>query len=276
MYVSTSGTISKAHTPQEYIVHHLNHLQIDLHTFKLVTSRTESSFWVLNIDSIFFSVLLGIGFLMFFRLVARKITSGVPCKIQAFVELIFSFVNNNVSDLYRGTDKLIAPLALTIFVWVFLMNLMDLLPIDLIPYIGDYLLKLPALRVVPSADINITLSMALGVFVLIIFYSIKSKGTNGFFKTLTMHPFKHPLCIPVNIILEGVNLISKPISLGLRLFGNMYAGELIFVLIALLPWWSQWLLSTSWAILHILIITLQAFIFMVMTVVYLAMASEEH
>ena len=179
--------------------------------------------------------------------------------------------------MYHGKSKVIAPLALTVFVWVLLMNALDLLPIDFIPYIGEHILGLPALRIVPTADVSITLSMAIGVFVLILFYSFKMKGVKGFAKELTLQPFNHPLFIPVNLILEGVSLLSKPVSLGLRLFGNMYAGELIFILIAgLLPWWSQWLLSLPWAIFHILIITLQAFIFMVLTIVYLSMASEEH
>lgn len=179
--------------------------------------------------------------------------------------------------MYHGKSKVIAPLALTVFVWVFLMNLLDLLPIDFIPYIGEHYLGLPALRIVPTADVSITMSMAIGVFILILFYSIKMKGIGGFTKELTLQPFNHPVFIPINLILEGVSLLSKPISLGLRLFGNMYAGELIFILIAaLLPWWSQWLLSLPWAIFHILIITLQAFIFMVLTIVYLSMASEEH
>lgn len=187
-------------------------------------------------------------------------------------------MHGSVKDMYHGKSKLIAPLALTIFVWVFLMNLMDLLPIDLLPYIPVSIsLALSALRVVPSADVDITLSMALGVFILILFYSIKMKGIGGFAKELTLQPFNHWAFIPVNLILEGVSLLSKPISLGLRLFGNMYAGELIFILIAgLLPWWSQWILNVPWAIFHILIITLQAFIFMVLTIVYLSMASEEH
>ena len=178
--------------------------------------------------------------------------------------------------MYHGKSKVIAPLALTVFVWVFLMNMMDLIPVDFLPFIGTHL-GLPALRVVPTADVNVTLSMALGVFILILFYSIKMKGVGGFVKELTMQPFIHPVFIPINLILEGVSLLSKPVSLGLRLFGNMYAGELIFILIAgLLPWWSQWVLSLPWAIFHILIITLQAFIFMVLTIVYLSMASEEH
>ncbi|EHC30373.1 ATP synthase A chain [Salmonella enterica subsp. enterica serovar Alachua str. R6-377] len=281
-------------TPQEYIGHHLNNLQLDLRTFSLVDPQNPpATFWTLNIDSMFFSVVLGLLFLVMFRSVAKKATSGVPGKFQTAIELIVGFVHGSVKDMYHGKSKLIAPLALTIFVWVFLMNLMDLLPIDLLPYIAEHWLGLPATRVVPrrlgptrvvprqrvvpSADVNITLSMALGVFILILFYSIKMKGIGGFAKELTLQPFNHWAFIPVNLILEGVSLLSKPVSLGLRLFGNMYAGELIFILIAgLLPWWSQWILNVPWAIFHILIITLQAFIFMVLTIVYLSMASEEH
>lgn len=257
----SAGAIS---TPQEYIGHHLTQLQVG------------TGFWSVNIDSMFFSVALGVLFLVIFRKVAKNATSGVPGKLQCAVELIVGFVDNNVRDMYHGRSKVIAPLALTVFVWVFLMNAMDLLPVDLLPQLGS-LVGLPALRVVPTADVNITLSMALGVFILILFYSIKMKGIGGFVKELTMQPFNHPVFIPINLILEGVSLLSKPVSLGLRLFGNMYAGELIFILIAgLLPWWSQWILSVPWAIFHILIITLQAFIFMVLTIVYLSMASEEH
>jgi F-type H+-transporting ATPase subunit a len=154
---------------------------------------------------------------------------------------------------------------------------MDLLPIDLLPYLGEHVFDLPALRIVPSADVNITLSMSLGVFVLILFYSLRSKGTVGFIRELALQPFNHPCLIPFNLLLEGVSLLSKPLSLGLRLFGNMYAGELVFILIAaLLPCWNQWTLSVPWAIFHILVIALQAFIFMTLTIVYLSMASEEH
>ncbi|MGL9735063.1 MAG: F0F1 ATP synthase subunit A [Symbiopectobacterium sp.] len=254
-----------ASTPQEYIGHHLKHLQVG------------SGFWSINVDSMFFSIALGILFLVIFRKVAKNATSGMPGKLQIFVEMIIGFVDGNVRDMCHGKSKLIAPLALTIFVWVFLMNAMDLLPIDLLPFIGEYWIGLPYLRVVPTADVNITLSMALGVFILVLFYSFKMKGVSCFVKELTMQPFNHPIFIPINLILEGVSLLSKPVSLGLRLFGNMYAGELIFILIAgLLPWWSQWLLNVPWAIFHILIIMLQAFIFMVLMVVYLSMASEEH
>ena len=252
-------------SPQEYIGHHLTQLQVG------------TGFWSINLDSMFFSVVLGVLFLVIFRRVAKNATSGVPGKLQTAVELVVGFVDSSVRDMYHGKSKVIAPLALTVFVWVFLMNMMALLPIDLLPFMGEHVFGLPALRVVPTADVSITLSMALGVFILILFYSIKMKGVGGFVKELTMQPFNHPVFIPINLILEGVSLLSKPVSLGLRLFGNMYAGELIFILIAgLLPWWSQWVLSLPWAIFHILIITLQAFIFMVLTIVYLSMASEEH
>lgn len=258
-------SVGEVLTPQEYIGHHLTQL------------RVGTGFWSINIDSMFFSVVLGVLFLVIFRKVAKNATSGIPGKLQTAVELVVGFVDSSVRDMYHGKSKVIAPLALTVFVWVFLMNLMDLLPIDLLPTIGERYLGLPALRVVPTADVNVTLSMALGVFILILFYSINIKGVGKFVKELTMQPFNHPIFIPINLILEGVSLLSKPVSLGLRLFGNMYAGELIFILIAgLLPWWSQWILNVPWAIFHILIITLQAFIFMVLTIVYLSMASEEH
>ncbi|UVK79311.1 MAG: ATP synthase Fo complex subunit a [Sodalis sp. Ffu] len=272
--MSTSGEIFN---PQKYISHHLNNLQLDLSTFQLVHHHSATSFWVLNIDSIFFSLLMGIIFLVVFGHISKQATSGIPGKLQTFVEMVVNFVDDNVKDIFHGKNNLIAPLALTIFVWVFLMNLMDLLPIDLLPYIGEYLLGLPAVRVVPSADINITLSMAMGVFILILYYNLMMKGVGGFVKELTLQPFNHPIFIPINLILEGVSLLSKPVSLGLRLFGNIYAGELIFIIIAgLLPWWAQWILSVPWAIFHIMIITLQAFIFMVLTIVYLTMASEKH
>lgn len=271
------SALGEVYTLQEYIGHHLNSLQLDLRTFELVKSHTSTSFWILNIDSMFFSLLMGAVFLAIFVYIAKGATSGVPGTIQTLVELVVDFVDSSVQDIFYGKSKLIAPLALTIFVWVLLMNLMDLLPIDLLPYIGEHVLGLPALRVVPSADINITLSMALGVFILILYYSVTMKGIGGFVKELTLQPFNNPIFIPINLILEGVGLLSKPVSLGLRLFGNMYAGELIFILIAgLLPWWSQWILDVPWAIFHILIITLQAFIFMILTIIYLSMASEEH
>ena len=256
-------------TPQEYMQHHLHHWQVG----------ADSGFWVVNIDSMIFSVGLGLFFLWLFRRVAVSATSGVPGKLQCFVEMVVEFVDETVKGIFHGKNKLIAPLSLTVFVWILLMNVMDLLPIDYLPQLaqwiaGDHAQKL---RVVPSADVNITLSMALGVFVLILFYSINMKGVSGFLKELTFTPFNHWAFVPVNFLLETVSLLSKPVSLGLLLYGNMYAGEMIFILIAaMLPWWSQWFLNVPWAIFHILIVTLQAFIFMVLTIVYLSMACEDH
>lgn len=231
--------------------------------------------YTINLDSLFITVVLGIVFLLLFRYAAKQTQSGVPTKLQCFIEMIFGFVQDTVTSIFKRKSKLIAPLSLTVFMWVFLMNLMDLLPIDLLPEFA-IALGIPYFRVVPSADVNVTLSMAFGVFLLIFAFAFKNVGVMGFVKSLTLHPFHHWVFIPVNLILEGVSLLSKPISLGLRLFGNMYAGEMIFILIALLPlWWVQWLLNVPWALFHILIVTLQAFIFMVLTIVYLSLASEE-
>ncbi|QCI18003.1 F0F1 ATP synthase subunit A [Buchnera aphidicola (Aphis nasturtii)] len=264
--------------PQKYISHHLHHLQIDLSSFKIVQSEIVSShFWILNVDSIIFSFILGCIFISIFYIVAKKITTGVPNKLQACVEIIFDFISSNIKGMFQSDNILIAPLSLTIFIWVFLMNLMDLIPIDFLPLFFETLFQLPAMRIVPSADVNITLSMSLAVFVLILFYSIKIKGYIGFFKELTLQPFNHPVFFIFNFLLEFISLLSKPISLGLRLFGNMYSGEMIFILIAsLLPWWSQCFLNVPWAIFHVLIIFLQAFIFMVLTIVYLSIASQSH
>lgn len=270
--------LEKIDNPKKYISHHLNHLQLDLSNFKIIKPGDLTSHsWVLNLDSIIFSFCLGCFFLVCFYIIAKKMTTGVPGKFQAGIELIFEFITSNVKSMYDGKNSLIAPLSLTIFIWVFLMNLMDLFPIDFLPFIFEKSFELPAMRIVPSADVNITLSMSLSVFFLIVFYTIKIKGVSGFFKELTLHPFNHPAFSIFNCILESVSLLSKPISLGLRLFGNMYAGEMIFILISgLLPWWLQCFLNVPWAIFHILIIFLQAFIFMVLTIVYLSMASQSH
>ncbi|QNS01761.1 MAG: F0F1 ATP synthase subunit A [Buchnera aphidicola (Pentalonia nigronervosa)] len=271
-------TLEKISNSKEYINHHLNHFQIDLRDFSTVQSSViPSSFWVINFDSIFFSLLLGLCFLSTLYAISKKITAKVPGRLQAGVELIFEFVDINVKSMYRGKSIFVAPLSLTIFIWVFLMNLMDLIPIDFIPYMLSHWFALPAIRTVPSSDVNITLSMSFGVFFLIVFYTIKEKGLCGFFKSLILQPFRHPVFFIFNFILELVSLLSKPISLGLRLFGNMYAGEMIFILIAgCLPWWLQFFLNVPWAIFHILIVSLQAFIFMVLTIVYLSMASQSH
>lgn len=261
----------EALTPTEYITHHL----VNLSTDKLGVGA-EGSFWTVHIDSLFFSVLIGVSFLWLFRVVAKKATTGVPGKLQCAVEMVFEFVDHNVRDTFHGKNPVIAPLALTIFVWIFLMNAMDLIPIDFLPYPAEHWLGLPYLKVVPTADINITLAMALGVVFLIVYYSIKIKGLGGFLKELAFHPFNHWSMIPFNLMLEIVSLLSKPISLSMRLFGNMFAGEVVFILIAaLMPWWAQWMGALPWAIFHILVITIQAFVFMMLTIVYLSQAHED-
>ena len=237
-------------------------------------------FNAIHLDSMGWSIGLGILFCWLFRSVAKKAESGVPSGIVNAVEMIVEFVDNTVKDTFHGQNKLVAPLALTIFVWVFLMNLMDLIPVDLFP---ELLLALgvPYQKIVPSTDPNITMGMAVGIFILMLYYSIKVKGF-GFVKELTLNPFNHPVFIPINLFMEVVGLLAKPFSLGLRLFGNMYAGEMIFILIAALfsaglLWMAPaGLLQIGWAIFHILVITLQAFIFMVLTIVYLSMAHEDH
>ena len=250
-------------TAHEYIEHHLTFL------------TTGDGFWAFNIDSMLVSWITGLLFIGAFRYVVTRGTSGVPGRFQCFIEFIFDFVNNLVKEIFQAEDKLIGPLALTTFVWVLLMNAVDLLPIDLIPGLTR-VMGLEHFRDLPTADVNIPMSMALGVFILLLTYTFKNKGLKGFIKELTTQPFDNPLLYPINFVLELITLISKPISLGLRLFGNMYAGEMIFILIALMPWWMQWALSVPWALFHILIVFLQAFIFMVLTVVYLGMATEEH
>ncbi len=251
---------------------------------------STGGFWTINLDTLFFSVVLGFIVLGLLYIGARKITTGVPGKLQNFAELMLEFADNQVKDCFHGKNKLIGPLALTIFAWVFLMNFMDIVPVDVLPIMAKSV-GIHYLKVVPTNDLNLTLALALSVFLLIIFYSIKIKGIKGFAKELTLQPFNHPLFIPFNMLLELVGLIAKPISLALRLFGNLYAGELIFILIALLTLnvtaqssiagtatlgVAQFLLSLGWSIFHILVITLQAFIFMVLTIVYLSLAHEDH
>jgi len=265
---------SEAHTSGEYIQHHLQNLQVCRVDDEWVWNHCAGNFWTINVDSMFFSLLLGVLFLVPFRMVAKAASTGVPGRFQAMVETLVEFVDTTVKETFQGDNKLIAPLALTIFVWVFLMNLMDLIPVDWLPLAGQAV-GIEYMRVVPTTDVNITFAMSLSVFVLIIYFSIKSKGVIGFTKELTLQPFNHWAAIPFNLILEGVALIAKPLSLSLRLFGNLFAGELLFILIALLGVW-QLPLHFAWAVFHILIIVLQAFIFMMLTIVYLSLASEEH
>jgi F-type H+-transporting ATPase subunit a len=264
-------------TASQYIQHHLTNLKFNVTTMTL----GKGGFWTLNLDTLFFSIVLGGLFLLVFRRVAKSATSGVPGRLQNFVEVVIEFVNTQVKDTFHGRSAVIAPLALTIFVWVFLMNFMDLLPVDLLPKVAGKI-GVPNLRVVPTNDLNVTFGLSISVFLLIIFYSFKVKGAKGVFKEYFFSPFgPYPfpwyiLVMPFNFFLRAIEELAKPISLSLRLFGNMYAGELIFLLIALLPAWLQWVLGGPWALFHILIITLQAFIFMVLTIVYLSLANEEH
>ncbi|MCX7116856.1 MAG: F0F1 ATP synthase subunit A [Legionellales bacterium] len=269
-----------------YIKHHLTYLTYNLKTMSL---NSDGGFWTLNLDTLFFSILMGIAALLLLYMGARRVTTGIPGKLQNFAEMLLVFADNQVKDCFHGKNNLIGPLALTIFIWVFLMNFMDIIPVDVLPALGK-LVGLHYLKVVPTNDLNLTFALSLSVFFLIFFYSLKVKGVKGFVKELTLKPFNTPFLIPFNLLLELVGLIAKPISLSLRLFGNLYAGELIFILIALLSLnatsssittaatlgVAQFILSLAWSIFHILVITLQAFIFMVLTIVYLSLAHEDH
>lgn len=252
----------------------------------------DMGFHAIHVDTIGWSLVLGALFSFIFYRVAKNAQKGVPRGLQSFVEMMVDFVNNTVSDIFHHKNRMIAPMGLTIFCWVFLMNLMDLVPVDWLPALAAKISGDPHIyfKVVPTTDPNATLGMAFTVFILMIFFSIKEKGPIGFVKELTCHPFFAPkkvwylniILIPINTVLETVALIAKPISLGLRLFGNMYAGEMIFILIALLFSVNIALglvggvLQWGWAVFHILVITLQAFIFMVLTTVYMAMAHDNH
>ncbi len=276
------------HGPQtsgEYISHHLQNLQVcKSETGEWVWNQCAGNPMAINVDSMFWSVFLGLVFIWLFGSVARKASVDKPSKTQAAVEILVEFVDTSVKDTFHGKSKLIAPLGLTIFVWVFFMNLMDLIPVDWIPELAK-LAGIEYMKVVPTTDVNITFGMSISVFVLIIYYTIANKGIGGFIGELTLHPiapsFKGPaiiaapLVIAFNFILESVALLAKPVSLSLRLFGNLFAGELIFILIALLGLW-QLPLHFGWAVFHVLIVTLQAFIFMMLTIVYLSLASEKH
>ena len=280
-------------TSSEYIRHHLQNLtygKLSDGSWGIAHSAEqakEMGFWAINLDTTIISFILGALFLFVFARAAQKASAGIPTGLQNFVEWIVEFIDTSVRGSFTARNDMVAPLALTIFAWILLMNLMDLLPIDYLPLIA-HAAGIPFLKVVPTTDPNATFGMSIGVFVLVIYYSIKMKGLGGFVGELTLQPFGK-FGLPANIFLEGVNLIAKPISLALRLFGNMYAGEMIFILIALmgaswasvtfgstLLFGSQVVLSLGWAIFHILIVTLQAFIFMTLTVVYLDMAHQEH
>ena len=298
---------------QEYISHHLTNLtygklpagyirqEVDengevydhalIHdTWTMAHTKQEAAdmgFWAFHVDSLAWSIGLGAMIMYLFWKGAQRATTAVPSGIQTFIEMIIEFIDNTVKESFHGRNPLVAPLSLTIFTWVFMMNFMDLIPVDVLPSLfsafGAHYMK-----VVPSTDVNITMGMSLTVFALMIYYSIKVKGIKGFAAELSLQPFKvdnpylQAVFIPINLFLEIVALVAKPISLALRLFGNMYAGEMIFILIALMFSAGGLLfilggaLQWAWAVFHILVITLQAFIFMMLTIVYLSMAHEDH
>lgn len=273
-------------TQTAYIQHHLQNLTFGLHPesgWGLAHGAAEAKemgFWAIHVDTMFWSVALGALFLLLFRKAAKSATVGVPGGWQNFVEWVIEFIDDNVRGTFQGKNDLVAPIALTLFVWVLLMNCMDLVPVDWIPWVAQ-LMGIEYMKVVPTTDPNATFGMSLSVFALTVYYSIKVKGPGGFFSELAFQPFPKWL-FPINLALEGISLISKPVSLALRLFGNLYAGEMIFILIALLysgGWvWAvvggalQWF----WAVFHVLIVLLQAFIFMILTIVYLDMAHQHH
>ena len=268
-----------AHAPtaSEYIVHHLGHLSTQ-HQEKII------DFSIINLDTVFWSVLMGVVGLTFMVVAARRATSGVPGRFQAFVEMVVEMVNDQAKNIIHGDRTFIAPLALTVFVWVFLMNSLDFLPVDLFAGIFRLFDMEPHFRIVPTADLNGTLGMSIGVLALMLYYNVKIKGLGGFIHELFCAPFgAHPALWLPNLGLNIIEFVAKTVSLGMRLFGNMYAGELVFLLIALLgstaTWWGfgmQVIAGSIWAIFHILIVLLQAFIFMMLTLVYIGQAHEGH
>ncbi len=266
-------------TSSEYIKHHLQNLTFgkfpDGHWGFAHTSQeaADMGFMAIHVDTLGFSFVLGALFLFLFARAAKKASIEAPSGFQNFVESIVDFIDENVRGSFNGKNPLVAPLALTTFIWIVLMNTMDLVPVDWLPVLFAAM-GVEYLKVVPTTDPNATFGMSIGIFLLILYYSVKEKGLGGFVGELTLHPFGKWM-LPANLFLEGVNLLAKPVSLALRLFGNMYAGEMIFILIALLPFWIQWSLSLPWAIFHILIVLLQAFIFMTLVIVYMDMAHQK-
>ena len=275
-----------APTPSEYIVHHLTHLNSSFHPQTKIID-----FSLINLDTVFYSVLMALITAFLMRRAATAVTSGVPNRFVGAIESLVEFVHEQARSIVKGDLSYIAPLALTVFVWVFLMNAMDLLPLDLLPRAWELIFGAAGgdphhayLRVVPTADLNATMAMSLVVLVSTIYYGIKIKGGGGFVHELFSAPFGNKIWLaPFNFALQLIEYAAKTVSLGMRLFGNMFAGELVFMLIALLgataTWWGfglHFLTGLGWAIFHILIITLQAFIFMMLTLVYLGQAHEHH
>jgi F-type H+-transporting ATPase subunit a len=279
-----------AHAPTagDYIVHHLQHLQN-----KPQTKVVDLS--VINLDSVFFSVVIGVFACWLLWLAARKATSGTPGRFQAAVEILVEMVEGQAKGIVHNATsrKLVAPLALTVFVWIFLLNAMDLLPVDLLPAVwhslGPALGASDHLRVVPTADLSITMALSSGVLLVCLFYNVKIKGAGGWVHELFSAPFGNKWYLyPVNFLMQIIEFVAKTVSHGMRLFGNMYAGELIFMLIALMG--GAFALTATgmalfvghivagwvWAVFHILIITLQAFVFMMLTLVYIGQAHDAH
>ncbi len=278
-------------TAGEYIVHHLTHLQNQ-------PAKAVVDFSVFNIDSLFFSITLGVLVCWVLWLAARKATSGVPGRFQAAVEMLVEMVESQAKGIVHNANsrKLVAPLALVVFLWIFMMNFMDLLPVDLIPVIWEAIYGAAGgdphhayMRVVPTADLSISMGLSVAVLIVCLVYNVKIKGLGGWIHELFTAPFgPHPLLWPFNFAMQLIEFIAKTVSHGMRLFGNMYAGELIFMLIALMG--GAWALTatgiglaighiiagTAWAIFHILILTLQAFVFMMLTLVYIGQAHDAH
>ena len=301
MATSETGAHEQVLTPNSYMQHHLQNMVLgklpagyeradghvlEQETWTLAHSPEEAKamgFWSYNVDTLGWSIFLGMLFCFFFHRVAKKPVSGAPSGFHNLIEMCLEFVNKNVKDAFSGTSNVIGPLALTVFIWIVLMNTMDLMPVDVLPLLAQKISGDPHLyfKVVPTTDPNITFGLSISVFLLIIYYSIKMKGPGGFIAELTLHPFHSKnmmiqiVLIPCNLILEGISLMAKPVSLALRLFGNMYAGELLFLLIAMLGYY-QLPFHFIWAVFHILVILLQAFVFMMLTIIYLSMAHEHH
>jgi len=270
--MSESTTI----TPEQYIHHHLSYWTVG------------EGFWSLDVDTLLFSVGLGSVLLLILYLTARRATAGVPGRWQSFVEFLLVKIHENVQQVFHFDNPLIAPLAITLFIWIWAMNFMDIVPVDALPWIAQHIGiaagKNPEhvyLKVVPTNDMNMTFGLSLGVFVLMIYYSIKMKGAMGYAKEFVTHPFEGPnlpvkiVLAPFNVLMNVVETVSKPLSLSLRLFGNLFAGEILFILIAMLSWWGT-PLTLIWMLFHLLIITIQAFVFMMLSVVYLSMAHTVH
>lgn len=290
----------EAQTAGDYIKHHLQNLTYGQHPdgswglAQTAEQAKEMGFMAIHVDTMFWSIFLGALFLFIFRKAAKNATADTPSGMQNFIEMIIEFVDGSVKGAFNGRNPIVAPMALTLFMWVFLINFMDLIPVDWLPglaaWIGSHLFGMDPhhvyFKVVPSTDPNATFGMALSVFIITLYYSIKVKGIVGFAGELTLHPFSSNnkvlqlIFLPINFMLEFVALLAKPLSLSLRLYGNMFAGEMIFILIALMygGGWAVGIfggfLQLGWAIFHILIITLQAYIFMVLTIVYMDLAHQ--